>query len=196
MKTLQFRIEGTLPLLMHNVRLANPLDPFQLRLEKLSKISAKKRSQQDWENVMRAEWEGGLYTDEEGRPCVPATCVNGFMYQAARQRSLGPAFGRAGLFCTDSRFKYPGPSDLEALWANENFRHAQMVTNPGQRTKILRVRPRFHPWSLTFDLCFEEIESVSVESVAEVVENGGRRLGLGDGRPQYGRFEVKEVVEL
>ena len=63
-----------------------------------------------------------------------------------------------------------------------------------QRSRVLRTRALFDPWSLTFTLnCDDEL--IDKEQLATWLDIGGRRIGLGDWRPEkngsYGRFEAK-----
>ena len=62
-----------------------------------------------------------------------------------------------------------------------------------QRSRILRTRALFEPWGATFVLeCDDEL--VDSEQLDAWLDIAGRRIGLGDWRPEksgnHGRFEV------
>lgn len=69
-----------------------------------------------------------------------------------------------------------------------------------QRSGILRSRPKFTDWFLVFDLIYDDsIIAGSQEEVqalfCEVLNDAGKRIGIGDYRPEktgwFGRFEVQ-----
>jgi hypothetical protein len=58
-----------------------------------------------------------------------------------------------------------------------------------QRSRIMRVRPKFEKWELEFDIeCIDD--RVTQEVVKEILEYAGLYKGIGDMRPRYGRFKV------
>ena len=69
-----------------------------------------------------------------------------------------------------------------------------------QRSRILRTRAKFDlPWSLAFSLdCDDEL--VDREQIGTWLDIAGRRIGLGDWRPEksgaHGRFETASIEEV
>ena len=65
-----------------------------------------------------------------------------------------------------------------------------------QRSRVLRVRPKFDDWSATFSVEYDE-ELVDRSKLERWIDIGGRRIGLGDWRPEksgrYGRFELVSI---
>ena len=63
------------------------------------------------------------------------------------------------------------------------------------RARIMRHRPVFNEWALKFQLDIEEDE-IDPTVVKEVLEYAGKRVGIGDFRPEkggsFGRFHVTE----
>lgn len=58
-----------------------------------------------------------------------------------------------------------------------------------QRARIMRARPRFDKWELSFEI--EVIDDrISFDVVKETLEYAGLYAGIGDLRPRYGRFKV------
>ena len=62
------------------------------------------------------------------------------------------------------------------------------------RSKILRTRPRFDQWNITFNLRYNE-EKIDIETIMNAMEYAGQFVGLCDSRPKYGKFVpiVEEV---
>lgn len=67
------------------------------------------------------------------------------------------------------------------------------VRIPSTGGRILRHRPMFNDWALEFSIELDE-EIMSLKLLREVVDTAGKRIGLGDFRPEtkgpYGRFVV------
>ena len=68
------------------------------------------------------------------------------------------------------------------------------------RQRILRTRARFDcPWSVV-GIADVDPEQVDKDKLMAWLATGGRRVGLGDWRPEksghYGRFDVEKVTEL
>lgn len=73
------------------------------------------------------------------------------------------------------------------------------VTIPATKGKIMRHRPRFNTWGAEISL---EIDSQMIESdtIHQLLTEGGKRIGIGDFRPErggpFGRFAVVQWAEL
>ena len=82
---------------------------------------------------------------------------------------------------------------LDEIIQSTQFRVGVVV----QRQRFLRTRARFDlPWSCTFGAdCDDEL--VDQRQLETCLEIAGRRIGLGDWRPEksgdFGRFEIKEL---
>lgn len=182
--TLSVELIGVLPLLMHNERLANPLDPAA---KKLKVITAKrKKTDDDLENLSRVEFEGGLYHDDKIGPFIPSKWILSMIRDGAKITKQGKDATRAIVLTeTECPLLYKGPRDIEGLW-KAGFYDRRMVGN--QKARVLRTRPRFNKWSLPFTLQFDETVFDRVQ-IERILTTTGRMVGLGDYRPTFGRFE-------
>ena len=64
-----------------------------------------------------------------------------------------------------------------------------------QRAGIIRSRPRFDEWSLTFKLHVvdEYLTSPGMDKVIkQIIDDAGSLVGLLDFRPRFGRFKVEK----
>jgi len=72
------------------------------------------------------------------------------------------------------------------------------VRIPATGGRILRHRPMFHDWMLEFEIDLDE-EIMSEKLLRQIVDAAGKRIGLGDFRPEckgpYGRFVVTNWEE-
>lgn len=188
-ESIMFTIKGMAPLLMHNGLLADPLNPITKAISKIS--SKKKKTEADHMEMGRLQWMGSLYLDAQGKLIIPAENIKAMLIRAAVKNKLGTAF-KAGVFCfEDPQLEYDGPKKKEKLWEDVRFRHRVPVKI--LMARVMRTRPMFSDWSMAFELKYLP-EVVDVDQVKEAVVIAGRLIGLGDWRPNYGRFEITEVA--
>jgi hypothetical protein len=194
--TYKVTIQGIRPLIMHNGRLCDPLDEHTKSLKAAAK--QRNKSDDDHAHVARLEFEGGLYHDEKIGPYVPSDNMQAMIERGATRRKLGKIFkahvgvvvdGDAPGFALD----YKGPRAVSALWENRAF-----VFTKGCRvgqSRVMRTRARFPSgWSVSF--LVEVLDNgVTKEQLAEAIGDGGMYEGLGDWRPRYGRFVLKEIAK-
>lgn len=183
-------ITGLAPMLMHNERLANPLSDETLRLKALT--SKRKKTDEDVVLISRAEFDGGLYIDETG-PYIPAHWLLAMIRDGGKQFKLGKAVTQGVIF-RQQEFpltlpKFNGASTITAddLW-NAGCYDRRMVGN--QKARVLRTRPRFDEWSVDVSFVFDE-SVFDRRQLQQILEVAGMKVGLGDYRPLFGRFEVK-----
>ena len=183
-ETLNYKIEGIAPLIMHNGQLADPLNDYAKALKKLS--GNKKKTDATHEEMARVEFMGGLYVDDDLRPCIPGSCLEAVITEAAKEKRQGKDAKR-GVIC-DGNFpiKYDGPIGADELWDDKRFRDRRAVRI--KQVRIMRTRPIFKKWSA--DVSISYLPDVFNESdVNELIERAGM-VGLMDYRPRFGRFEV------
>lgn len=189
--TVRFTITGTAPLLMHNERLANPFDEMT---KNIAAITGKRtKTEEDKLEIARLEWQGGLYWDELLGPYIPGANVKRCFMNAATQGKLGKAF-RGGLIPLDAEIPlvYPGPRDIEGLWAAGTFLDARSTRIGGK--KVWRARPRFNEWGIVTTM-FVNTLLVNLDALRLYTAQAGVTEGLGDYRPTFGRF-LCDVEEL
>ena len=72
------------------------------------------------------------------------------------------------------------------------------VVVPSTKGRVARKRPVFKNWSLKFNIEFDSDE-ISAETIKEILEYAGTRVGIGDYRPEkggpFGRFMVTSFKE-
>ena len=190
--------KGTTPLLMHNVRLASPMDPFAKRLAALTSAkTSSKRTDQDRIEIARVEFEGGLYHTEEDGPYIPGKWVSKNLLDAARRGRRGKMVEEGVMVdmgCLVNPLLYRGPRDVEGLWGDGESEYVNFETVRVGMAKVDRCRPIFNEWGFEIDFDVEEsvLDFGTFKDIAEI----GSRLGIGDYRTGgYGRFGV-EVNQL
>lgn len=179
---------GTRPMLMHNVRLASPLNPFAKRLKAMN--AKRVKTDEDRMEIAHVEWEGSFYFDEEIGPYVPGPNVYRSLINGARLTKAGKKIER-GVTVTELAFPliYKGPRDLETLWGNGESEYVDVRTVRVQASKVDRCRPIFRTWAIEAE-CLIDPKVIDLDEFTEVARNAGEMEGLGDYRLMYGRFST------
>src|SRR5215469_3561807 len=86
--SVKLRLDGVTPLMMHNVRLADPDEPI---VRQISDLTAKKSAMTDAERleVARLKFLGGMYYDQQSGPYLPAANIFASLIAAARKTRKG-----------------------------------------------------------------------------------------------------------
>lgn len=198
-KQLSVTVGGVSPLLMHNGRLSDPLDPFAKELKRVT--SKKKKTDDDHAAMSRVEWYGGIYHEgdieinngafkasPETRLIIPGLMLEAMLINGAKKNKNGPAF-KAGVLCDgDFPLEYDGPKHIDELWQSNKFVHRTSVRVGPSR--VMRTRAIFRKWKLAFTVSYAP-DVVSESEVLEAVEISGAIVGLGDYRPRFGRFTIE-----
>ena len=196
---LEFTLTGVSPLITHNG--AAGLDTRSPLSREIAAIAAKRggdRTEVDEQRLRQLECRRSLYLGADDRPTLPEAALRAMIETAARKTRQGPLV-REGLMIEGVRLDYDveryGES-VEELSTKAQF-VAPVVVG---RTRILRTRAKFDcPWSVAGVADVDE-ELVDLDKLQRWLAVGGRRVGLGDWRPQtsghYGRFDVKDVTKL
>ena len=185
----KFQLTGMVPIILHNGRKANPLDPWSKALKAIS--SKRKKVDSDYEEMARIEWYASLYQDNEGRIILPAMMIEATLQNGAKKHKLGQ-IAKAGLFVDRcSLLSFDGDNlSVDELWnRNEN---TLTVACRVQSAKVMRTRFSAEEWSATINVCYED-ELFNQAQIVDIVDSAGSQVGLGDWRPKHGRFQAELV---
>jgi hypothetical protein len=183
--TLDGRAEvGGTPLLCHNERLADPLDPITIEIAKLS--GQRKKTEAIHLEIARLEFAGGLYHDEEIGPYLPTWNIVRCIEDGGKRFKLGADVMRAVIPAADrSPIEYDGPRDIGAMWEDGRFVSRKGVGISGRR--VIRTRPVFVEWKVVAELELD-LDVMTPEKIDQCVFGAGKYSGIGDNRPVFGRF--------
>lgn len=202
-KTLTVKINGVKPLMVRNVQLANPLNPIVKLIKSYS--GKRKKTDEDLEVLSQLEWVGGLYTSESfqdiqvsngivtpvgGGNCIlPAAGIEAALVSAAKKFKLGTTFKSAILIDEDPEINFAGKSkEIADLVRNPNYIDIRAVTV--NRVKIMRTRPIFPDWSISFELQYLP-DQISKQQIKDVLDIGGRVVGMFEYRPRFGSYSYE-----
>lgn len=180
---------GTRPLLLHNVQLASPLNPYAKKLKSLN--SKRVKTDEDRMEIARVEFEGSLYFDEQLGPYIPAQNLFQSLVAGARLNKAGKKVER-GVVVTDFMLPlvYEGPRTVEGLWGGGGSEFVDIRPVTVQRMKVDRCRPMFREWAIEAEALIDP-KVIEFDEFADVANNAGALEGLGDFRKMYGRYAVK-----
>ena len=186
METIQLKIQGTRPLLMHADVFADPLNP--MKKAHAAVTSKRKKTDEDYEYIARSEWRGGMYFDDEVGPYIPGINLESCMVAGGKLSKLGARLKRSAEVMDDILpLEYSGPRDIEGLW-RDGYYDARSVKV--SQARLMRYRPMFRNWGLTCTIAYDP-ESIDKDSVIRSMRDGGMYCGIGDYRPKFGRFKVE-----
>jgi hypothetical protein len=184
---------GGAPLVCHNERLADPLDPITKAISGVSK--KRNKTEADHQEIAYFEFLGGLYTNpsldlplngHNPAPCIPAWNVLRCLQDGGRRHKRGMDVPR-GIYplAEAAMLKYDGPSDPQKMWEAGTFALRKSVGV--QRSRTMRTRPIFTDWQAELPI---EVDMTvfDVDTLALLWRDAGTYAGLGEMRPVYGRF--------
>lgn len=184
---------GGSPLIMHNERLADPLDDYTRAIAEYS--SKRKKTVDDHQEMARLEFLGGLYTEPPlsyplngSAPVValPAWNILRCLQDGGRRHKRGVDVPR-GIYplAETVPIQFEGPEEPEELWKDGGFHLRKSVGV--QRSRMMRTRPLFADWQAELPI---EVDAkvFDLHTLKVIWKDAGTYAGLGDMRPVYGRF--------
>jgi len=186
LESLDFRIIGATPLLMHNGQTADPLNEFAIRMKEIT--GKRMKTDADHRELARIEWMAGLYL-AGGKPCIPGEIFESALVTAAKRKKRGQA-AMSGIVCYDPAvLDFPDKEmTLEQLWETGKYRKTCGVRV--QRNRVMRTRPIFTEWAADVRIGFSPSQC-NAKDVREWMRILGDEVGICDWRPKFGLFEVK-----
>ena len=191
-------IEGTTPLIMHcGIRGLDTRSPLSREIAEIAKKRGTNRTQVDDERLAELECQKSFWLNSEGQVTIPERVIKANIEAGARKLKQGPLV-REGLIVVNTEFVYNKEAygeTIEELGKSTIFQAPVVV----QRNRILRTRAKFDEWA-----CIAKIETdpelVDEEMIKHWLDIAGRRIGIGDWRPEksghYGRYQLEEIVEF
>ena len=189
----QVKLKGIRPLIMHNG--AASLDkrsPANVEKAEISRKRISNRTEHDDERLRELECQISIWLDGAGAPTIPAAAIRAAIETAARKVKQVPQVREGITIEAVQAFDY----GREALGTTvEELGNRAQFTVPVvvQRNRIERTRAKFDTWSVTFLLEAEDdlVDQPQLESRLAIA---GRRVGLGDWRPEKSATMRRFVV--
>jgi hypothetical protein len=195
-----FDVKGATPLLYHNERLADPLDPIVREIKRLS--GKKDKTDDDHRRIAELEWLGGVYTSVVLGPegfskmsgnlpilVLPTKWVRKALKVAGTVTKKGTALIRALSMTTAFvPLQYEGETLRDAF---ANPRYWSRMSVGVNKNRVMRVRPMFEPWAAQVPAVFFGDAGLNWDELVSIAKLSGQICGLGDNREYgYGRCEI------
>ncbi len=191
MKTLEVTWKGSTPLIMHSCKCVNPLHPISVEMKKYT--AKRKKTEEDLIAISNLEWEAGAYWEDGIGLYIPAENIEATIQNGAKSIKRGKDIEKyCDVLDLYVPLNYYENLTKEELISKPEYRDVRVMTV--QRSKILRTRPRFDKWSITFRMSYDETK-IDLPTLVQSIEYAGNYVGLCDSRPKYGKFVaiIKEV---
>ena len=194
----RIRIKGLSPLIMHNGAAGiDNRSPANIERAEIASKRGKNRTEADEARLRELETLTSLWLDDSEAPTVPAAALRATIETGARKLKQGPQVREGLIVDRVESFDYDTSlgKTVEELCKTVQFTTGVVV----QRNRILRTRAKFDEWAVTFTVeCDDEL--VDERQLAAWLDIAGRRIGLGDWRPEksghHGRFVTESVEEF
>ena len=184
---------GPSTLIVHNERLADPLDEFTKAIGAISK--RRNKTEADQQEIGRLEFYGGLYTspqipspaDLNGQEIViPAWNILRCLQAGATRQKRGKDVLR-GIYplVESARLEFDGPSEIVDRWQEGYWLRKTVGV---QRSRTVRTRGIFTSWGFRLPI---EVDPIvfDVHTIRTAWKDAGTYEGLAEMRPVYGRFK-------
>ena len=179
---------GISELITHNNQCVDPMNPIAKEIKIIN--SKRKKTESDEEERSRLEWFSGLYLDKKtNKPIIPGRCIAAAIRSGAKKLKLGKLVQEAVQVHDNPHIQYTGPTDPEQMWQDPNLK-LRVPVKVGTAT-VMRTRPQFPDWSLEFNIDLDET-LMNQSELREILDISGKRIGLCDWRPVYGRFNIDQ----
>jgi len=194
-KTVSVKISGTRPLLMHSAAGADPLSDWAKARSKISKI--RQKTEEHHVELAKLDWYSSFYADENKKPVLLSTMLEACLTEGAKRLKLGKQAKAAIVVADNPSLDHAHPlgdaATIDDFWNHETRLFTDVCGVRVQNSRIMRYRPRFNQWGLTFEADLYDMDPSTFENI---IAESSRFIGLGDNRPKYGLFEVLEIKQV
>ncbi len=173
-RTVNCRIEGLTPLLMH--RFADDSIP-----DKIKKSTGRPEYEEDTYKA--------LYVNEKGKLVQPAIHLERCMTAGGIDFKIPGKRGRNYSKLIGSMVR------VEPDYILHEHQEWKQDCQPVriQKARIHRYRPRLDKWALDFQIVIED-DQIPLDALKQIMDHAGLYVGIGDFRPgtkgKYGKFQV------
>lgn len=174
MKTVNVKIEGKFPLLVNRFH-------EDAQHDATSGVHARKEALSPFEDATNRLYQ------QDGVPYWPGENLRQCLIAASSRTKIGRRSASSDMAA--ALYVDPFAIPIDGAWEVD----ARPVVIPATRGRIVRYRPIFKDWRLSFQLQVDT-DLVDLGTVRHIMDDAGNYVGIGDFRPQkkgpHGRFQV------
>ena len=187
-RSIQVKVEGVTPLLMHNPQTVDRFNPYARRM---AQINAKKtrRTDEDYRELADLEVEAGVFFSD-GKIVIPTRWVMAaYAKHSHAVAKVAKASIRGAVFTTELEvpLTYRGMAkvkEVSDIVKNPEFRH-KMILPQGQ-VRVAKNFPIFHDWSFSCGMEYDDTV-IDPDAMERIIKHASKYGGFGDFRPTFGR---------
>ncbi len=188
MKTIEIEIRGLTPLMQHKM-------PHEVLLGLIPNDKTGKKKVKEI-LTPREIAEKHVYLNDSGRFCIPMTYLTGAFIAASSEYKQKDSSRKSLKSIAGGVFR-PMSGDAEILDFDGNpvkdFEVDIRKATNHQRGAVAAIRPRFDRWMVKTTFRIDD-SLVPAEMVHQILEDAGRRIGIGSYRVQkqgwFGQYEI------
>lgn len=191
-KRINFRFVGTCDLLINNPQCADPLNDYAMAKKEIND-KGKKKTIADHHALAALDFESKIHLNANDQLVITSEMVKACIVAGAKLKKKGPA-AKAGIRCYEDFVitKMVGPVEWQKrkkLTKSKDrcqFRTIVVIN----KNRVAITRPLFHNWEAEGYIEYDE-SIVNRVDIHGWLDNAGYQIGIGDYRPEFGRFEIK-----
>jgi hypothetical protein len=206
-------IEGSRELLLNSSAGMNPRNPILKTIEPIKGRRGKNKTELIVDSLEKADWLSSGIWNQSGKtwlegenfmfsgydqPVLPAEYLCRAAQNAATATKSGTKVKQALSegHTPDAKIIYDGPTDAEEMWMDDQCRFIDSRSVVIQRARIMRTRLRIPTgWMAQVELTLDTT-IMDIEQLKNILIDAGRRVGVGDFRPKFGRFFLRDLEIL
>lgn len=189
MKKYEVKIEGVTPYMQHR------MDDQKLEEWEKNRSKIIERDDVAKEDLIRAEFHA--FRNSKNELFMPAEHIRGSMINAGAMVKSKVGNARKSMKNIVAGMFFVMPEELPLP---QNFEiDKRSAVNRNIKGRIICIRPRWNDWSTKFELHVDN-NTITDETVKEILVNAGQYIGVGSFRPQnngmFGRFSLKSFKKI
>lgn len=147
------------------------------------------------EDATRAEF--ACYRNEQGKCYLPADHLRGAFINAGSYVKAKVGGRSKSMKVIVAAMFTVLPEQI--IIPDYNAIDKRSAVNRNVKARIIRIRPKWNDWQVTFTLQIGE-NSITIETIKSIIEHAGNYVGIGSFRPtsngMFGRFELIDIKEI
>jgi len=188
MNKYKIEIEGITPYMQHR------MDDQKLEEWEKNRKLIIERDDVAQEDITRAEFHS--YNDN-GVFFLPGEHIRGALINAGAmvKSKVGNARKSMKNIVAGMFFVFPEKLPLPQNYVIDK----RSAVNKNIKGRVISIRPKWEEWKTQFELHVDN-DTITKETVKEIIENAGQYIGVGSFRPQcngmFGRFKITQFKKL
>lgn len=161
-------------------------------IKEQSESTEKKKSRSKGVKIESEPFITNVVWPSDAKAIIPQHVIMACLVDGAKDDKKGLATRRYAFIPQPACLVYDGPSDLNKLMNDRRFVLRKSVRIG--RNRVMRTRPFFQDWQASFMVEFDDCDQTEIKAddIRVALATAGRTRGMGDWRPEHGRFVIDD----